>query len=272
MLHDGARAGLLLLRRFRNTVNQLVDVDVDGVHLVGEPANNRRFAIVKGLARKTSDGEHTVKTADLLEKIKTQKDKGAEISPELFIELFGKDAVLEALGVDATELEKQKKAAAEKKAAEEKAAKLDKSKLDEKALAYVEGLEKKIGDQGKVIDGIVKQREDEVKVDLEKRVAVLKERGFEPEGDNPTEAMIAAMEKASEKFAAHMKDIGVLEMKGSDDLPAGSAREAVAKSVRERLGREPASAVEEAQTRSAIYRENPGLLQTVIREERAAAS
>ena len=245
-------------------MNQLVDVDVDGVHLVGEPANNRRFAIVKGLARQTSDGDLTVKTADLKKKIDAHK--GDDVTPENFVEMFGKDSLLKAIGVDAAELEKQKKAAAEKAAAE----KLDKSKLDEKTRAYVEGLEKKIGDQGKVIDGIVKEREDNVKTDLEKRVAVLKDRGFEPEGDSPTEAEISAMEKASEKFAAHMKDIGVLEMKGSDDTPAGSAREAVAKSVRERLGREPASAVEEAQTRSAIYRENPGLLQTVIREERAS--
>ena len=247
---------------------------MDGVHLVGEPANKRRFAIVKGLARETSDGDGTVKIADLKKKIEAHK--GDEIAPEGFVELFGAEFIakaleLEVVGGDAAALKKAaaEKAAAEKKAADAAAAKLDKSKLDDKAKAYVEALEKKLEDQGKTLDEIVKDRENATKADLEKRIAVLKTAGFEPEGDNPPEIAIAAMEKAAEKFGDHLKEIGVLKMHGSEDAPDGSAREAIAKAVREQLGREPASAVEEAQARSKIYRANPGLLKSVLREERA---
>ena len=253
------------------SLNQLVDVDVDGVHLVGEPANRRRFAIVKGLAQPTPDGDLTVKTADFLEKIKARKDKGEEITPEIFVELFGKDVVLKALGTDAEALKKaaDELAAAKKKAEAEK---LDKSKLDDKTRAYVEGLEKKLNEQGTTLDEIVKAREAAVKVSLDKRVEVLKAAGFAPEGDSPTEAVIAALEIASTKFAKHVEEIGVLKLHGSDVVPAaGSAREAVAKSVREQLGREPVSQAEEAETRSKIYRANPGLLKSVLREERAAS-
>ena len=251
-------------------MNQLVDVDVDGVHLVGEPANRRPFAIVKGLARQTLDGDLTVKTSEFLEKIKARKDKGEEITPEIFVELFGKDVVLEALGTDAATL---KKAADEKAALEKKAEleKLDKSKLDEKTKAYVEGLEKKVEAQGSTLDEIVKEREASVTLDLSKRVEVLKAAGFAPDGDSPSEASIAAMEKAAEKFGQHVEKIGVLTLHGDDTVPAGSAREAVAKAVREQLGREPVTAAEEAGERSKIYRENPGLLKSVLREERAAS-
>ena len=249
-------------------MNRLVDVDVDGVHLVGEPANRRPFAIVKGLARQTSDGDVPVKISDFQKKLEAHK--GDEITPDAFVELFGKDAVLEALGTDAAGLKKaaEEKAALEKKAELEK---LDKSKLDDKTRAYVEGLEKKLGAQGTTLDAIVKDREAIVKADLAKRVEVLKAAGFAPDGDSPSEGAIAAMEKAAEKFGEHIEKIGVLKLHGDDHEPAGSAREAVTKAVREQLGREPADAVEEAGARSKIYRANPGLLKSVLREERAAS-
>ena len=255
-------------------MNRLVDVDVDGVHLVGEPANKRRFAIVKGLTGPTLQGDPIVKTADLKKKIDALKD--AEIAPDAFVKLVGVEFLAKALDLEVVDgnLDLEKAAAdkaAAKKKADEDAAKLDKSKLDDKTRAYVEGLEKKITDQGGVLDGIVKDREATVTADLAKRVGVLKERGFAPEGDKPAEVEIRALEKAAEKYATHLKDIGVLDIKGSNDEPAGSAREAVAKAVREQLGREPVDAIEEATTRSKIYRANPGLLKSVLHEERQSA-
>ncbi len=256
-------------------MNRLVDVDVENVHLVGDPANKRPFAIVKGLTtRPTSDGDGIVKLADLQKKIEAHK--GDDVTPKHFVEMFGVDELVKAIGTEAAikavgaeAFEKHQADAARKKAEADK--KIEKDKLDPSTRAYVEGLEKKVTEQGEAIAAIVKDHEDASKVALEKRVAVLKEKGFAPEGDSPTEAEVVALEKAAEKFASHLKEIGVLSIHGTDETPAGSAREAVAKAVREQLGREPTDAAEEARTRSAIYRATPGLLKTVLREERQTA-
>ncbi len=245
---------------------------------MGAPANRRPFAIIKGLTTHKGDPKPkesgTVKIVDLLkavglkpegalEKVDTEvtadqfkalitamgKDNG-----EKLIEAIGKKEVAKILGV---ELPKEEP-------------KIDKSGLTPEVKAYVEKMEAGQADLKKTLDAIVKDRTDAEKADLEKRVEILKEHGFIEDDDKatPTEVQVAAMEKAAEKFLALRKELGIFEVKGTDEGKPGSARDEVRKAVRTNLGREPMNAGEEAVARREIYRANPGLLRAVTREER----
>ncbi len=255
-------------------MNRLRDVDVDGVHLVGAPANRRPFAIVKGLVsnKKTdhSGGDQTVKLAEILKAAglsvgddeATKKALEGDVSIEKLIEAAGAEAVAKALGV---ELPKKKKTV-----------EIDKSKLDDDVKAYVAKLESTVKAQGDAIDEIVKGQDADKKGKLDKRIEVLVTKGIVQADDDgkPPEmsaTQVTAHEEASERFDKLRKELGILDMKGTDELRPDSATAAVAAEVRKILGREPKDVVEESKVRREIYRANPGLLRSITKEERQAA-
>jgi len=257
-------------------LNRLIDVDVDGVHLVGAPANRRPFAIIKGLARPGDpDLEESgpVKITDLLkavglkpegalEKVETEmtseqmkallealgKDNG-----EKLIEAIGKEKVAKILGVESPKADP----------------KIDKSGLTDEVKAYVEKLEAGQKELKTTLDAIVNDRDEVEKAELEKRVEALKDAGFEAP-EKATSVQVDALELALGKYHELQKTLGIFELKGTDRDGVSSAADAVRKQVREQLGREPKDAVEEAQVRREIYRSNPGLLRAITKEERQA--
>ena len=236
---------------------QLFDVDIDGVHLVGEPANRRPFAVIKSLTAGKPDPTGGADKMNFLDELKKALEAGdLKVDGDL-VELLGKDAIAKALGVEIPEPEP----------------KIEKAELPDNVKAYVEALEKKLGDATDAIDTIVKAREADEKAALQKRVEVLKSTGLELDGETVTEAEVAALEKASAFFDARLEKMGVLRIKGepkSDDRE-DSALSLVRKEVSRRLGREPVNKAEEAKIRREVYREYPGLLKAVTQEERASA-
>lgn len=257
-------------------MNRLIDVDVNGVHLVGTPANRRPFAIIKGLVR---SGDHVpketrpVKITDLLKAVGL-KPEGALEKVETEVTSEQMKALLEALGKDNGE--KLIEAIGKEKVAKllgvelpKEDPKIDKSGLTDEVKAYVEKLESGQKELKTTLDAIVKDRDEVEKAELEKRVEGLKAAGFEVP-DKATSIQVDALELALEKYVALQKTLGIFDIKGSDREGANTAADAVRKQVREQLGREPKDATEEAQIRRAIYRANPGLLRAITKEERQA--
>lgn len=321
----------------RERMNRLHNVDVEGVHLVGDPANRRPFALMKakgsklssllsgkltsivnagrrtreqvieaiaekagasasainaalrgssarpdektlsafasilglstgalhtaaGLA-KQSDGDQTVKLSELLKAAgitvgdddATKKALEGDLSVEKMIEAMGAEAVAKALGVEIPK----------------KGDKLDKTKLAPDVQAYIDGLEKKVDGAIDDLQVIQKATTDAADKALGERVAFLKSAGIDvPE--KATDDVVTALEKANQDFTARLVKMGVFAKKGDPTQDDNTARAAVAKAVSQRLGRAPINAIEDANTRREIYRENPGLLKAVTAEERAA--
>ncbi len=257
---------------------QLEDVDIDGVHLVGSPANRRPFAVIKSLSAgppASHKGASPVKTEELKKALEAGeitigqfvellgKDEVAkaleagDLKIDQFVELLGKDVIAKALGVELPVAEP----------------KIEKDKLSPEVKAYVEGLETKVDKANDAIDAIVTAREADEKAALEKRVEVLKTAGYEIDAEKATEAEVSAFEKAAAVMEARLQKMGILTMKGDpkDDDSDGSAVDLIRKEIARILGREPIDKAEEAKARRQVYRTNPGLLKAVTREERASA-
>lgn len=236
---------------------QLTDVDIDGVHLVGDPANRRPFAVIKSLSAGNPDPTGGADTMKFLEELKKALESGdLKVDGDL-VELLGKDAIAKAIGVEIPVPEP----------------KIEKDALSPEVKAYVDALEAKLEKATDAIDAIVTQREAQEKAALAKRVEVLKNAGLELDVEKVTEAEVAAFEKATAFFDARLQKMGVLRMKGepkTDDAD-DSARALVRKEVTRRLGREPIDKAEEAKVRREVYREHPGLLKAITAEERASA-
>ncbi len=87
-----------------------------------------------------------------------------------------------------------------------------------------------------------------------------------------TEAEVAAIEKATERFNERLKKAGLLESFGDverDDEKDTSLRGMVQKAVVEHLGHEPISKAEEVRVRKQIYDAHPGLAAACRAEEKA---
>lgn len=74
------------------------DLDVDGVDLVGDPANRRPFAVIKNLSgrrRPVPPTEGAMKRADLIAKL--QKNEAVELTASELVDLVGRDVVAKAI-------------------------------------------------------------------------------------------------------------------------------------------------------------------------------
>jgi alanyl-tRNA synthetase len=230
--------------------NYLVDVDVDGVHLVGEPANKRKFAVVKNLSAQKPE-EQTVTNEELIAAAKAAKD----LDLDALIAAVGKDAVTKALG--------------DQKPTDQKPAELDKSKLPVEVRAYVEGLEAKTAALETNVNRIVKEREDEQKAALRKRAEALKAAGYELDVEKVTEERVAALEHADAAISKRLESAGIFQQKGSPkEGETPDLATAVHKEVRNQLGREPIDAVEESRELHKVLSGRPGLATDLLRDER----
>lgn len=243
------------------TKHLLEDVDVDGVHMVGSPANRRPFAIVKSATPKPEPGDATVKKSELIDKV--QQHKGDEVPVDQVVALVGKEALAKALGVELPTEEPKPGLPDEVK-----------KQLPTEVQSYINKLEATQQEHGEQLQALVKAREDETKAALKKRAEALQERGIEIDVEKATEAEIAGAERVAKQYDETLKKLGVFTQKGSSKSGVAeerSAIEIVKQEVVRQLGREPENEAEAARVRKRIYEANPGLLDLVREEERAAA-
>jgi hypothetical protein len=215
---------------------RLTDVQVDYVHMVGQPATGRRFAIVKSVEPPMSDDDRKTNLPDD-QQDNTPNDGGTDDNVDLL-----KD-------------------------------------LNPAARAYVERLEKAVGELQGRVDDFQKAKEAEARAALVKRAEALKANGWDEEidVDTVTEVEIATLEKAMSRFSAILKDAGVFQPAGgAAESHSGKAGESlsdlVEKEIVATLGREPRDDAERAATKQAIYKAHPGLLRAVLREENPTAA
>jgi DNA-binding XRE family transcriptional regulator len=243
--------------------NQLVDVDIDGVHLVKSPANRRRWALTKSAPPEAEDTMKLTK-AEFTKRIATEVE--GEIPEEKLV------AIAKAIGIELTDGPADK--APVKKAAEAEAEDKDEkggSSEIETALAKKS--------MGKVVDALsaVAKRLEQLEAkttakeaaELAKRIGVLNRAGvkIEKDADAP---VVEAAEKAMEAFFKRLDQVGITKAFGDPRQaePAPTLVGAIHKEVRRVLGREPIGKMEEIRVKHQIYQANPGLLSTVPREQR----
>jgi DNA-binding XRE family transcriptional regulator len=242
--------------------NQLVDVDIDGVHLVKAPANRRRWALTKSAPPEAEDTMKLTK-AEFTKRIATEVE--GEIPEEKLV------ALAKAIGIELTDGPADKASA--KKAEDEKDDKDEKGGASDIETA----LAKK--SMGKVVDALsaVAKRLEQLEAkttakeaaELAKRIGVLNRAGvkIEKDADAP---VVEAAELAMEAFFKRLDQVGITKAFGDPRQadPAPTLVGAIHKEVRRILGREPIGKLEEIRVKKQIYDVNPGLLSTVAREQR----
>lgn len=277
------------------------DLDVDGVHLVGDPANRRPFAVVKNLAGGSPrPKEQPVDKTELLAAIEKHKadpevlqalqQAGLQKAQHQFASL--EDCL--AAGRTQSECEAMMKALQKQRGDEEAtlgekvlaavrklfggepdtttAARQAMLKaLGPEARAYVEALEGSVGTLTKKVEELVRAREDEGKAAIRKRAEALKGRGVDLDVEKATEPEVRAHEAAQAQIDKALEGLGVTRVYGSakDGKGERTAREEVEKEVQRRLGDRAVDGAELSRIRRAIYQEHPGLLSAVRKEERA---
>jgi len=240
-------------------MNRLEDVDVSGVHFVGEPANRRPFAIVKNLAGRKPEGR-TMKKADLQKAIAAAGD---ELTPAQLAEIFGgKDVLVKELGLTPPKPDEAKAAT-------------DDPPADATAKALNAAITKAVQPLIDEIKTLKDARATEAKQALTKRAEALVELGYEIEIEKVSEAEIGALEKAHAHVAAAADRLGLTKAFGSPTAAeptsgAAAVQVMVRKRVVDLLGREPIDKAEQARAKREIYRANPGLLTAVIEAERTS--
>ena len=243
--------------------NQLVDVDIDGVHLVKAPANRRRWALTKSAPPEAEDTMKLTK-AEFTKRIATEVE--GEIPEEKLV------ALAKAIGIELTDSPANK--APTKKADDEDQ---DKGKEKDGGSDLETALAKK--SMGKVVDALsaVAKRLEQLEAkttakeaaELAKRIGVLNRAGvkIEKDADAP---VVEAAELAMEAFFKKLDQVGITKAFGDPRQadPAPTLVGAIHKEVRRILGREPIGKLEEIRVKKQIYDANPGLLSTVAREQR----
>jgi len=241
--------------------NQLVDVDIDGVHLVKAPANRRRWALTKSAP---PEAEDTMKLTKAEFKTRIAKEVDGEIPDEKLVSLA------KAIGIELTEGPAPKEPA--KKTDDDQEEKVPEPKNDlETALA-----KKSLGKVVDALDAVAKRLERleekttaKEAAELAKRIAVLNKAGvkIEKDADAP---VVEAAELAMEAFFKRLDQVGITKAFGDPRQadPAPTLVQAIHKEVRRILGREPIGKMEEIRIKKQIYDANPGLLSTVAREQR----
>ena len=264
-------------------MNRLWDVDVTGVHLVDSPANHRRFAVVKaqgGAAAVTCPNGDCDYAGPMTEsndcpdcgKSLTSKSQGAPVKT---IKLADIQKALEGKTADVDQAAFLKSLGIELPAEPVPApppTKLDKSKLAPDVIAYLEAQEQMLTKAMASVTELATAAATAAKTDLQKRVQLLKGRGFEIDPETATPVQVAAFEQAWEQIGKNLEKVGILKGLGDPTRAEPEAlplRAAVQKAVREHLGREPIDKYEEAKVKQSIYKSRPGLLTAVVLEERA---
>ena len=268
-------------------MNRLWDVDVTGVHLVDSPANRRRFALVKSAGGAadvqcpngdcdysgpmTQSGD----CPDCGQSLKSTKSAGA---PAMKLKLADLKKALEGQQGEEIDAAPFLKALGIELPAEKKTdptpTPLDKSKLPPEVAATITALEGIVKKQTEAIDGLVKVHETRERAEIQKRAEVLKRAGIEVDAEKVTPVELAAMEATYKAVATQLEKVGIFKALGDPTQPVETSdtplKDAVARAVREQLGREPLDKTEEIRTRMAIYKSHPGLQMAVVREERAS--
>lgn len=212
--------------------HEITEAEVDGVDLVGDPANKRRFAFVK--ARNTPKEGANMDAKEFL--------KG--LTADDLVEAVGEDKLRKALGIEG-----------EPPAAEVVGdpATEDRTVVDlTKALARIEELEKASRDRA--------ERE------LEARREALRKSNYEVAADASAEA-VEALEQAHELFQKSMADAGLLNIHGGAESGGDDFGETLAKAVEEYLGRPPLNEAEAAIARTEIFKAIPGAYEAAIAAE-----
>lgn len=244
---------------------RLEDVDVSGVHLVGSPANRRRFAVVKNLAGRKPEESDAMKLtkAELKKRLATQVE--GEIDDEK-LQAFAK-----ALGIELTDAPAATPATPVRKTRARTEDPDDEDGDDTEAItkAIAAAVTKAVTPLTDEIAALKKARDDEAKAALQKRAGALKDLGYDVDVEKVTAPEIAALEKAHERVKAVADRVGLTKAFGTPRrTEVAGPGDTIAKAVRERLGRDPVSPEEDAKTRQAIYRQHPGLLSAITKAER----